>query len=131
MLTTRRGFLGVLSAFAAAAASGVRLPSSACKTPIRAVQADLLAMLADCRAISVERCEEIGGLHKAVIQFLHAPDAPRTSLDDMADVARKNLRPISVSLTVECDDIVDLALLGDMREYDPAGRRQIAEVVFA
>lgn len=126
---SRRGFLGVIGAFTAAAATRA-MPTSLNKSPPAPEQIDLVArLLKECRATSVETHCLTGDVMRCVVTYRHDPDGPRTALDEMAAEAIADRRPIAASVTVTQDSCdIDVTMLG-RREFVPVGRPQATVTV--
>lgn len=99
MQTTRRGFLGVMTAFTALAATGRAMPASTSSRPPLPVQTDMLAILKDCRVISYEPEFSLTGPETLRVTYRHAPKAPRSALDLLVEEMRGKRLPVSVSVT--------------------------------
>ncbi len=114
--TTRRGFVGTLVAFVAAASAPKALPSGFARgKPIRE-QIDLMAILKDCRAQSIEEDIRVDGFRRMIVTYRHAPKAPRTVMDQMAGAQTAGLLPVGVTVTQSCEAI-DVTRLGEYREF--------------
>ena len=96
---SRRGFLGALTAFTAAAASGAQMVPSWSGKPALPCQSELLASLSECRVVEHIYSLYAFGQHPNTytVRFVHAPDAPLTSLDENARAHMRGMVPISVT----------------------------------
>lgn len=131
MNVSRRGFLGILSAFGAAVAAGRVVSSSeAAVRPIPREQADLMRILKDCRVQTYGMAHSMAGPSRLEVQYVYAPNAPRTSLDDFVDAHRKNMLPVSVSITTQCDSFIDICTFGGPREVGVERSQHMVDVVF-
>lgn len=132
MQTTRRGFLGVLTAFTAFAATGRAMPASTSSRPPLPVQTDMLAIIKDCRVISYEREFSLTGLETLRVTYRHAPKEPRSALDLLVEEMRGKRLPVSVSVTTYARDaVIDVSQLGLTKTFEPIVEAQAdVEVVF-
>lgn len=128
----RRGFLqallaagaGLAGARAVVQAAPAAAPAKA-TTPQVAVTADtkpfrrnldeaqrtVMEMLKECRVINASRVDTVHGHTSWTITYTHAPTAPRTYLDDQADLIAADRVPVSVTVTQHEQD-VDIIELG-------------------
>ena len=113
---TRRGFLGVLGAFVAAAAASKVLPQGVARAKPIKEQIDLMGILKECRVLSVEQECIVEGYVRYRVTYRHDPKGPRTSLDDLVDARTAGLLPIGVMVTQECDAI-DVTELGQWNPF--------------
>jgi hypothetical protein len=131
LTVSRRGFLGALTAFTAAIASGVAMPTgtSVAFRP-RQEQLDLLAILKDCRVQSYEVEHFLDSYTRLRVVYRHSPKAPRTSLDEFVDQERYKKLPINVTVTSSCDWL-DVWDLGSRPAFEVPTPVTSVEVVFA
>jgi hypothetical protein len=133
MKTTRRGFVGTIVAFVAAASAPKALPSGFARAkPIRE-QIDFLAMLKDCRALAIAEDIRVDGFRQMIVTYRHDPKAPRTGMDQEAAAKTAGLLPVGVTVTQSCEAI-DVTRLGEYRAFETfEAERPVTsvEVVFA
>lgn len=126
----RRGFLQALLA-AGAGLAGARAVVRAAPAPAKtttpqvAITADtkpfrrnldeaqrtVMEMLKECRVINASRIDTVHGHTSWTITYTHAPNSPRTHLDDQADLIAADRVPVSVTVTQHEQD-VDIIELG-------------------
>jgi hypothetical protein len=105
MNISRRGFLGALAAFTAAAAAKT-LPTSLSAAPPVPEQVDFLAgLIKECRVTGIEQQASVRGIMRIVVTYRHDPTGPRTCLDDMARQEVGGRRPVNASVTIEHNEI--------------------------
>ncbi len=114
--TSRRGFLGVVGAFVAAAAARPVMPQGFAKAKPIKEQSDLMAMLKDFRVQSFSKEFSIADVPRNVVTYRHAPGSPRTALDDMAQKESAGLLPIGVMVTHDYE-LIDVTALGDPQTF--------------
>lgn len=110
----RRGFLGSLMAVTAAVASGVKLPSG--REVIKAtpkalsVSNSLMAMLKDCRVVSIASNMSIDRLLTYEVEYIHYPGGggKKTEEEEMIAEYTKAMRPINVRFTQAAGDLTRL-----------------------
>jgi hypothetical protein len=130
MKTTRRGFVGTLVAFVAAASAPKALPSGFARAkPIRE-QAALMAALKECRVESIDQEMAVGSYRRLRVTYRHAPKGPRSPLDGIAEKRSAGLLPIGVMVTQQCDAI-DVTRLGAPHRFEIEWPITRIEVVFA
>jgi hypothetical protein len=105
----RRGFLGSLAAITAAVASGLKLPKgaevAAALPKAVAVQNQLLDLIKDCHALSIESHCYINGPMTFTVEYIHSPDSKKSGDTLMVETYTKNMRPISVQLSHKVGDL--------------------------
>jgi hypothetical protein len=105
----RRGFLGSLMAVTTAIASGVKLPSSreiAVAAPKAvAVQNNILDLLKDCHAISIESFCFVDKPTMFAVEYLHCPGSKKDSNTLMVDQYTKGLSPVTVHLSSKVGEL--------------------------
>ena len=97
---SRRGFLGALAAFSAAVADGVKMPPSTSPLPPLPEQEDFIDSLTDCRVREYNMSASYLEPSYLEVEYVYAPDAPKSSLDEYVAGLRKSKKPVRVSETV-------------------------------
>lgn len=108
----RRGFLGSLIAVTTAVASGVRLPAgkevAKAAPKALAVSDKLMAMLKDCRVISISSHMELDRPLTYEVEYIHYAGATKDKDTQMIDEYTKNMRPVSVSFREAVGELTKL-----------------------
>ena len=130
MKTSRRGFLGIVGAFVAAAAARDVMPSGSLRAKPITEQIDLMAILKECRVQSFYEDIRVDSYRRIRVLYRHAPNEPLTSLDADADRLRAGLLPIGAIAEEQCD-MIDVTYLGDPTRFEVARPVKTLEVVFA
>ena len=83
-------------------------------------QRAVMEMLKECRVRKLERTDYAAGLGVSSwsVTYTHAPDSPRTSLDDEADRVIESCAPVNVSVS-SCEREVDIVSLGGWLDKTP------------
>jgi hypothetical protein len=127
---TRRGFIGVLGAFVAAASTSRAMPQGFAKAKPIKEQVGLMAMLRQCRVESLyEECQ-IASYRRIVVKYRHAPNEPRTAMDDHASRKCAGLLPVGVMVTQQCD-MIDVTSIGNQCRIEVESAVHYIEVTFA
>jgi hypothetical protein len=129
----RRNFLQALLA-AGSALAGAKAVTAAVTAPKVAVTANtkplrrnldeaqrtVMEMLKECRVRELRQIDYAVGLGVSswFVNFIHAPDSPRTSLDDEADRIAESRAPVSVSVS-SYEREVDIVSLGGWLDKTP------------
>jgi hypothetical protein len=129
----RRNFLQALLA-AGSALAGAKAVTAAVTPPKVAVTANtkplrrnldeaqwtVMEMLKECRVRELRQIDyAVGfGVSSWFVNYMHAPDSPRTSLDDEADRIVESRAPVSVSVS-SYEREVDIVSLGGWLDKTP------------
>lgn len=123
----RRDFLKAFSAFSAAVAAGVRMPSGrevqaaeppaplpALETPARSIQDEVIAKLAECQVVSIEEIHSVGGYSRYKIIYRLDKAAHFQGLNKEAEPFVKGRRPVEISVHCQARevDVLDLGSYG-------------------
>jgi hypothetical protein len=94
-------------------------------------QIDLMAILKDCRVESFYEDIRIDSYLRMVVKYRHAPNEPRTAMDDEAARRCAGLLPVGAGVTMRYE-MIDVTHLGDpYRSVEVDRPVGLVEVVFA
>lgn len=112
----RRGFLESITAITTALAGGVKLPTGAevaaapipQPKPLR-MQNDLLRLLRECEAVSIEGHATYDGPMIYVVEYIHFPGRKKSSETSlMVDGYTRGMRPIGVTKTISAGELMKI-----------------------
>lgn len=110
----RRGFLGSLIAVTTAVATGVKLPPgkeiARAPRPSRVLSDKVVAMLKECRVVSIASNMSLDRPVSYTVEYLHFPGTKKDKDTRMIDSYTAGMRPVSVSFEERAGELTKLTV---------------------